>query len=50
MHSQAPAFAMHPLNAPVRPGSNIVGGRVIQKEKRVTIHGLGTLRAPHLAD
>jgi hypothetical protein len=38
-HSQAPAFAMHPLNAPVRPGNNAVGRHVVGREKQVLIHG-----------
>ncbi len=50
MHSHVPASGMHALNAPVRTGNNVVGGRVVQREKRVTIHGAAMLRSPHLAD
>ena len=52
MHSHVPAPGMHALNAPMRPGSNIVGGRVVQREKRVTIHGanMARLRRSYLAD
>ncbi len=38
-HSQTPAFAMHPLNAPVRPGNNAAGRRLVQHDKQVLIHG-----------
>ncbi len=37
-HNQAP-MAMHPLNAPVRPGSKAGGAHLVQHEKRVLIHG-----------
>jgi len=49
-HSQAPASAMHPLNAPMRTGKNVFTGRVVQREKRVLIHGAGMLRPAHLAE
>ena len=50
MHSHVPASAMHALNAPVRTGNNVVAGRVVHREKRVTIHGAALLRRAYLAD
>jgi hypothetical protein len=41
---------MHALNAPVRTRNNVINGRVVQHEKRVTIHGAAMLRSPHLAE
>ena len=45
MHRQVPVSAMHPLNAPVRPENKAGGGRLVQHEKRVLIHGA---QLPHV--
>jgi hypothetical protein len=34
----------------MRTGKNVFTGRVVQREKRVLIHGAGMLRPAHLAE